>query len=59
MIALRALLYAVIVFVALGVIAMVVAVIMRLMYTIVHRGEKKAKAVNNAEGKVNPGNQVS
>ncbi len=49
--ALRALLYAVIIFVALGVISLVVAVIMKLLYSIVHRKEKKP-AENKVEAKV-------
>ncbi len=41
--ALRALPYAVIIFIALGVISLVVAAIMRLLYVIVHRKEPKAQ----------------
>jgi hypothetical protein len=54
MVALRALLYALAIFVALGVIAMVVAAIMRLMYAVLHRGEKKAKSENKVEAKAAP-----
>ncbi len=39
--ALRALLYAVIVFVGLGIISIIVAAIMKLIYSIVHRKENK------------------
>ena len=47
--ALRALLYAVIIFVALGIISLIVAAIMKLIYSIVHRKED-----TEAEGKVAP-----
>jgi hypothetical protein len=46
--ALRAFIYAVIVFVALGVIALIVAGIMRILYSIVHKGEKKEKPEANS-----------
>ena len=49
MVVLRALLYALAVFVALGVIAMIVAAIMKLMYSAIHRNEAKAKPENKAE----------
>ena len=39
--ALRALIYALIVFVSLGIISIVVAAIMKLIYSIVHRKENK------------------
>jgi hypothetical protein len=40
--ALRALIYAVAIFVALGIIALIVAGIMKLLYSSVHRSEKQA-----------------
>jgi hypothetical protein len=50
MIALRALIYAVAIFVALGIISLIVAVIMRVLYSIVHKSEKK----ENLEAKAAP-----
>ena len=50
--ALRALLYAVAIFVALGLISLIVAGIMRLLYSIVHKGEKKDKSENKAEAEI-------
>jgi len=52
--ALNAFIYAVIVFVTLGVIALVVAAIMRLMYAIVHGNRKKVGTENKAESKTEP-----
>jgi hypothetical protein len=49
--ALRALIYAAIVFAALGIISLIVAGIMRILYLIVHKNEKKAK-VENTESTV-------
>ncbi len=43
MVVVRALIYSIAVFVALGIIALIVAGIMRIIYSIVHRGEKKIK----------------
>jgi hypothetical protein len=54
MVALRPLLYAAIIFVALGVISLLVAVIMKIMYDIVHRKEKKPVVGNKVETKVVP-----
>jgi hypothetical protein len=55
MAALRALLYSLAVFAALAVISLMVAAIMRLMYAILHKSEKKAEAENKAEsGTVSP-----
>jgi hypothetical protein len=56
MVVMRALLYAVAIFVALGVISLIVAVIMRIMYGILHKGEKanvEDKADHNMEAKIN------
>jgi hypothetical protein len=39
----RALLYAVILFVALGIISLIVAAIMKLIFTVVHRKENKSE----------------
>jgi hypothetical protein len=50
--AIRALIYAVAVFAGLAVIALIVAGLMRLMYTMVHRSEKKDKPENNADANV-------
>ncbi len=52
MVALRALIYAVAVFAALAVISLIVAGLMRLMYNIVHQGEKKDKAEDGADAKI-------
>ncbi len=41
--ALRALLYAVIIFISLGIISLIVAAIMKLLYFIVHRKENKTE----------------
>jgi hypothetical protein len=51
MVALRALLYAVAIFVALGIISLLVAVIMRILYSILHKGEKKGTDANKVEAK--------
>ena len=51
MVALRALIYAVAIFVALGIISLIVAAIMRIMYSIVHRKEKKPTSENKTEAK--------
>lgn len=51
MIALRALIYAVAIFVALGIISLIVAAIMRIIYSIVHRKEKQPAAQNKTEAK--------
>jgi hypothetical protein len=50
MVVMKALLYAVAIFVALGIISLIVAVIMRILYSIVHKSEKK----NNIEVKAPP-----
>jgi cell division protein FtsN len=50
--ALRALIYAMAVFVALAVISLMVAGIMRLLYSIVHKGEKRPNPENNSETKI-------
>ena len=52
MIVLRAFIYAVAVFAMLAVISLIVAGIMRLLYSIVHKGEKKDKSGNKAEAKI-------
>ena len=52
MVALRPLIYAVVIFVALGVISLFVAAIMKVMYSVVHRKEKKPTAENKVESKV-------
>ena len=49
MVALRALLYAVAIFAALAVISLVVAGIMKLLYSILHKNEKKAAPENKPE----------
>jgi hypothetical protein len=41
--AIRALIYAVAVFVALGIIALIVAGVMKLLYTMVHKSETRTK----------------
>jgi hypothetical protein len=48
MVALKALLYALAIFVALGIISLIVAVIMRINYSIVHKSEKKNSVEANA-----------
>ena len=48
---LRPLIYAVVIFVALGVISLLVAVIMKIMYSVVHRKEKKPTSENKVESK--------
>ncbi|MBN1189959.1 MAG: hypothetical protein JXA46_09415 [Dehalococcoidales bacterium] len=49
MIALRSLLYVLAIFGALCVIALIVALIMRMLYSILHRGEKKTGPDNKAQ----------
>jgi hypothetical protein len=49
---LRSLIYAVAIFITLGIIALLVAGIMKIIYSIVHKGEKKGKAENESEAKV-------
>jgi hypothetical protein len=49
MVALRALLYALAVFAALALISLIVAGIMKLLFAILHRGEKKLEPENKAE----------
>jgi hypothetical protein len=49
MVALRALLYALAVFAALALISLIVAGIMKMMYAILHRGEKKVEPEKRAE----------
>jgi uncharacterized membrane protein len=43
MVGLKALLYALAVFAALGLISLIVAVMMRIMYSILHKREKKSE----------------
>lgn len=57
MVALRALLYALAIFVALGVISLIVAAIMRLIYGILHKSEKKTLVENKMETKSIPQSQ--
>lgn len=52
MVVMRALLYAVAIFVALGVISLMVAVIMRILYGILHKGEKKTTVDSKPENKM-------
>jgi|WetSurMetagenome_2_1015567.scaffolds.fasta_scaffold2604159_1 hypothetical protein len=49
MVALRALLYALAVFAALALISLIVAGIMKIMYAILHKGEKKVEPENKVE----------
>ncbi len=49
MVALKALLYAVVIFAALGVISLVVAGIMKLLYSILHKNETKTGPEKKAE----------
>jgi hypothetical protein len=51
MVVLRAFIYAIAVFIALGIIAILVAGIMRILYAIVHRREKKESIKSAAETK--------
>jgi len=51
MIVLRAFIYAVAVFAMLAVISLIVAGIMRLLFSIVHRGEKRSGPENKPEAK--------
>jgi flagellar biosynthesis/type III secretory pathway M-ring protein FliF/YscJ len=46
---LNSFLYALIIFVALGVISLLIAIIMRLMYAILHKNGKKAETTNKVE----------
>ncbi len=52
MVVIRALIYSIAVFIALGIIALIVAAIMRLLYAIVHRREKKEKAESPNKAKM-------
>jgi hypothetical protein len=54
MVALRALLYSVAVFAALAVISLIVAAIMRLMYAILHKNEKKSDSETSVDSGVAP-----
>jgi hypothetical protein len=49
---LRSLIYSVAIFITLGIIALLVAGIMKIIYSMVHKGEKKVKEVNKSEAKV-------
>jgi hypothetical protein len=49
MVILRALLYAVAVFVGLGILSLMVALIMKILYAVVHKSEKTAKPVHTPE----------
>jgi hypothetical protein len=49
MIALKALLYAAAVFAALAILSLIVAVIMKLMYSGLHKKEKKGEPENKTE----------
>ncbi len=54
MVAFKAFLFSLAVFAALAVISLIVAVIMRLMYTILHKNGKKVDPDNNIESGVTP-----